>query len=183
MLKQICFHIARCERSSCKDSYRTLHKIGYIITSRPTAVQTLVSAPLDQNPELSSPMRWEIPIGTDTPTNLPRCSAGPAFGTKFPKMIPTTMAKNIHSARNRSRMPSPLNADSSCPCLCGRLVLIAAPSRSAWSLLPCVVSACGETEDSCGDAGSSLVSESILKVRSWLFLGASNGVKEVVFRC
>ena len=52
MLKQICFHIALCESSSCKDSYRTLHKIGYIITSRPTAVEKLVSATLHRNSDL-----------------------------------------------------------------------------------------------------------------------------------
>jgi hypothetical protein len=53
-----------------------------------------------------------VPIGTDTPTNFPFWRAGPVFGTNLPKMIPMAMAKSIHSARNRSSNPSPLNADA-----------------------------------------------------------------------
>ncbi len=33
------------------------------------------------------------------------------FGTKFPSMIPIAIARKIHSARNRSSQPKPLNAD------------------------------------------------------------------------
>ena len=52
------------------------------------------------------------PIGTDTPTNLPFCNAGPVFGTKFPRMMPVAMANMIQSARNRSSHPRPLNAET-----------------------------------------------------------------------
>ena len=37
MLETICFHMYRCAKSSCKASNRTLHKMGYIMMSRPTA--------------------------------------------------------------------------------------------------------------------------------------------------
>ena len=52
-----------------------------------------------------------LPMGTETPTNLPFCSAGPVLGTKTPSKMPTIMARRIQTARNRSRMPSALNAE------------------------------------------------------------------------
>ena len=57
-------------------------------------------------------MWGDLPIGTDTPTNFPRCNAGPVLGTKFPRMMPMAMAKRIHSARKRSSNARFLKADS-----------------------------------------------------------------------
>ena len=37
-LKASCVHISRCEKTSCRVSYRTLQRMGYIITSSPTAI-------------------------------------------------------------------------------------------------------------------------------------------------
>ena len=51
------------------------------------------------------------PIGTDTPTNFPFCKASPIFGTKFPKIIPMTIANKIQRASSRSSRPKLLNAD------------------------------------------------------------------------
>lgn len=53
-----------------------------------------------------------LPIGTETPTNFPLCNAGPVLGTKFPKIIPIAMARKIHTARNRSKRPRFLKAES-----------------------------------------------------------------------
>ena len=50
-------------------------------------------------------------MGIDTPTNVPRCSAGPIFGTKLPSRTPMIIARRIHSARNLSSHPRPLKAD------------------------------------------------------------------------
>ena len=44
-LKPICFQMPRCEKIWCNTSYCTLQRIGYIITSSPTAT-TLVSRDL-----------------------------------------------------------------------------------------------------------------------------------------
>ncbi len=38
MLKPICTHRDFCRKEWCKDSNLTLHRMGYIITSRPIAV-------------------------------------------------------------------------------------------------------------------------------------------------
>jgi hypothetical protein len=38
-LKPICFQAPRWEKTTCSVSYCTLHRIGYIMTSNPTAVQ------------------------------------------------------------------------------------------------------------------------------------------------
>ena len=54
-----------------------------------------------------------IPIGTDTPTNLPFCRAGPVEGTKFPRIMPTAMARKIQRARKRSIQPRALKAEKS----------------------------------------------------------------------
>lgn len=59
-----------------------------------------------------SPGNHLSPIGIETPTNFPFCSASFVFGTKFPKMIPTVMARNIQTARKRSRNPKFLKADT-----------------------------------------------------------------------
>lgn len=59
------------------------------------------------------------PIGTLTPTNFPFCNAGPVFGTKFPRMIPIAIARNIHRARKRSSQPRPLNVDIFSFCVVG----------------------------------------------------------------
>lgn len=53
----------------------------------------------------------DIPIGTDTPTNLPLCRAGPVEGTKFPRMMPSAIASRIQRARKRSSQPSALKAE------------------------------------------------------------------------
>jgi hypothetical protein len=52
-----------------------------------------------------------VPIGIDTPTNLPFCSAGPVLGTKFPRRIPIIIASRIHSASKRSSQPKALKAE------------------------------------------------------------------------
>lgn len=62
-------------------------------------------------------------MGIETPTNFPFWRAGPVFCTKFPRMIPITMAKKIHSARKRSRRPRLLNAET----------LVEGPSFSCFS--------------------------------------------------
>lgn len=53
-----------------------------------------------------------VPMGTETPTNFPLCRAGPVLGTKLPRMIPIAMARKIHIAKNRSRIPRLENMDS-----------------------------------------------------------------------
>lgn len=53
-----------------------------------------------------------VPIGTETPTNLPFSRVGPVSGTKLPRMIPTAMARKIHRARKRSSQPRDLKADT-----------------------------------------------------------------------
>ena len=52
-----------------------------------------------------------VPIGIDTPTNVPRCRAGPTFETKLPSRTPTIIARRIQRARSRSSHPRPLKAD------------------------------------------------------------------------
>lgn len=37
---------------------------------------------------------------------------GPVLGTKFPRMMPIAMARKIHSARNWSRRPRDLKAET-----------------------------------------------------------------------
>ncbi len=64
-----------------------------------------------------------LPMGTETPTNFPFCSAGPVLVTKFPRIIPIAIAKNIQNARNRSRRPRLLNAET----------LVERPSSSCFS--------------------------------------------------
>ncbi len=64
-----------------------------------------------------------LPMGTETPTNFPFCSAGPVLVTKFPRIIPIAIAKNIQNARNRSRRPRLLNAET----------LVEGPSSSCFS--------------------------------------------------
>ena len=81
----ICFHSSRFLNNRCRVSKRTLHRIGYIITSRPTA------------------------MGALTPTNVPRCSAGPVSGTRFARMMPIAIARMIQTTRKRSRKDNPLN--------------------------------------------------------------------------
>lgn len=50
-------------------------------------------------------------MGTDTPTNLPFCRAGPVSGTKLPRRTPMTMANKIQTAKKRSSQPSDLKAE------------------------------------------------------------------------
>jgi hypothetical protein len=52
-----------------------------------------------------------LPIGIDTPTNLPFCNAGPVLGTKLPSRTPMIMARRIQSASRRSSQPRALKAD------------------------------------------------------------------------
>lgn len=103
---------AFCRNDRCRVSYRTLHKIGYIITNNPTAFKQasksahfcLLCISYIQVIEYS-------PIGIETPTNFPRSSAGPVLDTKFPRIIPTAIARKIQIARKRSRMPNWLKAE------------------------------------------------------------------------
>lgn len=41
-LKPICFQSALFVKSWCRDSYWTLHRMGYIMTRSPTAIQALI---------------------------------------------------------------------------------------------------------------------------------------------
>jgi len=59
-------------------------------------------------------------MGIETPTNFPFCNADAVLGTKFPSKMPMSMARNIQTARNRSKSPRPLNADAGVS-LAGRL--------------------------------------------------------------
>ncbi|KAJ6438195.1 bZIP transcription factor domain-containing protein [Purpureocillium lavendulum] len=81
-------------RMMCSDSYRTLQRMGYIMTSKPTAAER------------------NSPIGTETPTKVPFCSALSVLGAKLPMMMPTAMARKIQTARYRSSHPRDLNADA-----------------------------------------------------------------------
>lgn len=103
-LKPICFQAPLCEKMRCKISYCTLQRIGYIITSSPTATAVSQDAKLE---------RWEgIPIGMDTSANLPFCNAGPTSGTKLPSRTPRTMASRIQRARKRSSQQRDLKAEA-----------------------------------------------------------------------
>lgn len=104
MLKAIWIQILRSRKTWCSVSYLTLHRIGYIMTSSPIANN--VSGHLGKIRQ-----QHDIPIGTDTPTNFPFCSAGPVLGTKLPRMMPIAIAKRIHTARKRSSHPKLLNAE------------------------------------------------------------------------
>jgi hypothetical protein len=82
-----------------------LHRIGYIMTSNPTA------------------------MGIETPTNFPFCKAGPVLGTKLPNIIPMAIAKKIHRARKRSNQPRLLKAE-----VLGALTIVPSPfSRACFS--------------------------------------------------
>lgn len=63
-----------------------------------------------------------IPIGTETPTNLP-------------KIMPMAIARNIHRAKKRSRSPSPLKADRCC-FGCSSWLMVAAVASGSWSACP-----------------------------------------------
>jgi hypothetical protein len=47
-------------------------------------------------------------IGALTPTNVPRCSAGPVEGTRLARIMPMAMARMIQITRKRSRKERPL---------------------------------------------------------------------------
>ena len=81
----ICIQIFLSLKTKWSVSYRTLHKIGYIMTSKPTA------------------------MGTETSTKVDCCRAGPVAGTRLERMIPRAMARMIHNGRNRSRIERPLS--------------------------------------------------------------------------
>jgi hypothetical protein len=53
----------------------------------------------------------DVPMGTDTPTNVSFCKAGPVLGTNSPSMMPMAMARKIHTARKRSSQPRLLYAE------------------------------------------------------------------------
>lgn len=53
-----------------------------------------------------------IPIGIETPTNLPFFNDGPVLGTKFPSRMPTIIASKIQRARKRSSNPRLLKAET-----------------------------------------------------------------------
>ena len=119
ILNAIWIQISRFRNTWCSVSYLTLHKMGYIMTSKPIAVaiSTVLKA-------IQAAM-MHTPIGTETPTNLPFCNAGPVLGTKFPSMMPIAIANSIQRARNRSSQPKLLNAET----LSGAM----APSISCFS--------------------------------------------------
>ena len=87
-LKAIWIQISRFLNAWWSVSNLTLQRMGYIMTSNPTA------------------------IGTETPTNFPFCSAGPVLGTKLPRMMPMAIARKIQSARKRSSKPRDLKAET-----------------------------------------------------------------------
>ena len=116
-LKAICFQISRVRKTRCSVSNWTLHKIGYIITSSPIAVASQPTTTFSPRTPTAPGARHSRskggyqPIGTETPTNFPFCSAELACGTKFPSMMPIAMASSIQSARRRSNQPRFLNAE------------------------------------------------------------------------
>ena len=114
-----CIHSCLDFKARCRVSYLTLHKMGYIMTSSPIAVPCQICS----TEGLCRLCRQDSPIGTDTPTKCPFCNAGAVCSTKFPSSMPMAMANIIHTARNRSSQPSPLNADTlsgtiACSILC-----------------------------------------------------------------
>lgn len=99
-LNPIWIQRAFCRNDRCRVSYRTLHRMGYIITSKPTATH-YEHVVKHHNMQTEDP-----PIGIETPTNFPRCNDLSISGTKFPSIIPIPMARKIQRARNRSRIAS-----------------------------------------------------------------------------
>ena len=93
----------RLFKTRCNVSYLTLQRIGYIMTSRPTAIHHQHSK--DER------TRDNLPRGTETPTNFPFCKAGPTLETKLPNKMPIAMAKRIHIAKSRSSSPRALKAE------------------------------------------------------------------------
>ncbi|KAJ8603971.1 hypothetical protein MRB53_041990 [Persea americana] len=81
-------------------------------------------------PQGSTRHHSNIPIGIDTPTNFPLCSAGPVLGTKFPSKIPIIIASRIHNASRRSSQLSCLMAETCCCEACCRAPRPASDSRS-----------------------------------------------------
>ena len=74
-----CTHRLLYLNSLCSVSYWTLHRMGYIITSSPTA------------------------IGIETLMNSPRWRAFEKPGTKYPRMMPRAMARKTQITKKRSR--------------------------------------------------------------------------------
>jgi hypothetical protein len=52
-----------------------------------------------------------VPMGIETPTKEPFLKSRSVLGTKLPRIIPTAIARKIHTARKRSKMPKFLNTD------------------------------------------------------------------------
>lgn len=123
-LNRICTQISLFLNTLCSVSNLTLQRIGYIITNNPTAIQ--ISLSFHQFPSQQDSNIHNIPIGTETPTNLPFCKEGPVFGAKFPNMMPTAMARKIHIARKRSSHPKLLKME-----VFDILTICSSPSRSA----------------------------------------------------
>ena len=133
-LNPSCIQTPRSEKTLCNVSNLTRHKIGYIMTSRPTA------------------------IGTETSTSCPRCKACSIPGTKLPKSIPMMIARRIHSASNRSSQLRPLYTGESWRCgetasgLRSGLVLQHSGSRSlVRSDGSCKTECAAGSEDFCSD--------------------------------
>lgn len=108
ILKPIWIQSCFDRKAWCKVSYLTLHRIGYIITSKPIAVCKHAMSAGERA------KKWRtcyVPIGMDTPTNLPFWSAGPVLGTKLPSRMPIIIASRIQSASKRSNQPKALKAD------------------------------------------------------------------------
>ena len=105
MLNAIWIHNVFAWKEWCNVSKRILQRMGYIMMRRPIAGIAVSQVNVSPHEMLS------VPMGIDTPTNFPRCNAGPVSGTKFPRMMPTIMARRIQRARNWSRNPRLLNAE------------------------------------------------------------------------
>lgn len=88
-------------------SYCTLHRIGYIMTSRPIAGDVVKEDSVAQVFDVLC-----LPIGIETPTNSPLCNAGPTLSTKLPSKMPITIARRIQRASRRSSQPKLLKADT-----------------------------------------------------------------------
>jgi hypothetical protein len=110
MLKPICIHNCFSRKALWSVSYRTLQRIGYIMTSNPTAMGSRIIS--NGQAGLRNSQCRSLPIGTETPTNFPRCNADPVLGTKLPSRIPMMMASRIHRARSRSSQPRALKAET-----------------------------------------------------------------------
>lgn len=115
-------------KARCSVSYLTLHSMGYIIISKPMASFS-VSTCMQyhhyrhlKSTHLSAPKRQRIvPFQEQDPSLIQNCPAKYLYKSAYVSQkkysmnnvtIPIAIASNIHTARNRSSHPNPLNADT-----------------------------------------------------------------------